>query len=219
MVWARFRLRRLRNLPGLALVWPGLGPASPETSSESFVGLVRARFRLRRPRNFLGLALVWPGLGPVSPETSSQFDIPPRDPPPPSLLLLILSHSHYLFIRPHFFSSGHSMSCPLQTMTRLRRAPGGVWLIATRLVYVLEQTPRPHPHPAYRGRQTPSCPECPRVSRESRPVHPAQANWVWTTEAQCPRPLNHIVQPWITQFLLPCGCGPCGGVRRQPFPA
>ena len=110
-------------MPGFALVSPGLGPVSPETSSESaWFGLVWARFRLRRPRNFLGFALVWPGLGPVSPETSSQFDIPPRDPPPPSLLLLILSHSHYLFIRPHFFSSGHSMSCPLQRAPRVSPA-------------------------------------------------------------------------------------------------
>merc|ERR1712113_567435 len=70
LVWARFRLRRPQNLPGLALVWPGLGPVSPETSSESALfGLVWARFRLRRPQNLPPFALVWPGLGAVLLET------------------------------------------------------------------------------------------------------------------------------------------------------
>ena len=35
LVWARFRLRRPRNLLGLALVWLGSGKVSPETSSSS----------------------------------------------------------------------------------------------------------------------------------------------------------------------------------------
>merc|ERR1712113_1159844 len=39
------------------------------------------------------------------------------------------------------------------------------------LLEFLEQTPRPHPHPAYRGRQTQSCPDGPRVSL-GVPPHP-----------------------------------------------
>ena len=34
LVWARFRLRRPHNLPGLALVWVGLGTVALETSSQ-----------------------------------------------------------------------------------------------------------------------------------------------------------------------------------------